>query len=74
MRIFSQTQNNIVARGANFDVIGFDNRAIGDAPCKFSPILSSEAQLVANVRAQAVGADQEIGVVAGLGHADCQSD
>ena len=46
--------------------ISVDECAIGNASGKLSLILSSEAQLVTNLGAQTVGADQEIGLIAGL--------
>ena len=55
-------------------IIGVDDCAISNASGKLSLILSSKAQLVANLGAQTIGADQEIGLVAGLGYTTRQSD
>ena len=73
MRLFTKAQNN-VARHKLSGVIGADNCAISDASGKNSLILSSEAQLAANVRAQTVGSDQEVGLVVGSVRATFQSD
>ena len=67
MRLSSQTQNNIL-RPLDVSIIGVDECAIGNASGKLSLILSSKAQLVTNLGAQTIGADQEIGLVAGLGY------
>ena len=64
MRLGSQTQNNFASCSSRIGVVGVDNCAIGDASGKVSLIRRSEAQSVADLGAQAVGADQEIGVVA----------
>ncbi len=73
MRLFSETENNIL-RPLSISIIGIDDCAIGNASGELSLILSSEAQLVTNLGAQTVGADQEIGLIADLGYAAGQSD
>src|SRR5271168_4885196 len=73
MRLFSETENNIL-RPLNTSIIGIDECAIGNASGELSLILSSEAQLVTNLGAQTVGADQEVGLIAGVGYTTGQSD
>ncbi|HEY1887475.1 MAG TPA: hypothetical protein VGG86_15765 [Roseiarcus sp.] len=73
MRFFSQTQNNILPplrRGG----IGVDDCAICDPSGKLSLILSSKTQFAADLGAQTVSPDQEIGLVADLAAAASQSD
>ena len=74
MRLFTQTQNDVARHPLRISVIGVDDCAISDASGKLRLILSSKAQLVANVRAQTVGSDQEVGFVADLGRPQRQSD
>ncbi len=68
MRLFSQTQNNIL-RPLRRGVIGVDDCAIRDPSGKLSLILSSKTQFAADLGAQTVSPDQEIGLVADLGAA-----
>ena len=73
MRLSSQSQNDIL-RLPRISVTGVDNRAISNASGKLNLIPGSEAQLIANLRAQAIRPDQKIGLVAGLGEAMRHSD
>jgi len=73
MRLFSQTQNNVLRR-LRIRVIGADDCAISNSSGELSLVLSSKAQSVANPGAQTIGADQEIGLIAGLDHTTHQSD
>ena len=73
MRLFPQTQNNIL-RPLRRGIIGVDDCAICDPSGKLSLILSSKTQFAADLGAQTVSPDQEIGLVADLGAAASQSD
>ncbi len=73
MRLFSEAEDYIL-RPLNINIIGIDECAIGNASGELSLIRSSEAQLVTNQRAQTVGADQEVGFIAGVGYTTGQSD
>ena len=73
MRLFSQTQDNVLRR-QRANITGVEDRAICDSSGKGSPILGSKTQSVTDVGAQTVRPDQEIGFVAGLGPAARQSD
>jgi len=74
MRLSAEAQNDVALPPLRISLIGVEECAIGNVSGKRSLILSSEAQLVANLGAQAVGADQEVGLIAGLGHPTRQSD
>ena len=69
----AQTQDNILCP-LRICVSGVDNRAISNVSSKLSLVLSSKAQSVANTGAQAIGADQQIGLVASLGPVTRQRD
>ena len=73
MRLSSETENNIL-RPLEVNIIGIDECAIGNASGELSLILSSEAQLVTNLGAQTVGADQEVGLIAGVAYTTGPSD
>ena len=73
MRFFSQTQDNVLRRQRT-NVIGVDDCAICDPSGKGGSILGSKTQSVADVGAQTVRPDQEIGFVADLCLAAHQSD
>ena len=73
MRLSSQSQNDIL-RLPWIGVAGVENRAISNASGKLNLIPGSEAQLIANLRAQAIRPDEEIGLVAGLSEAVRHSD
>ena len=60
MRLFSQTQDNILCRPRT-SIIGVDDCAIRDPSGKGGPIPGSKTQSVADLGAQTVSPDQEIG-------------
>ncbi len=73
MRLSSQSQNDIM-RLSRIRVTGVDNRPISNASGKLDLIPGSEAQLIANLRPQAIRAYQKLCLVAGLGEAVRHSD
>ena len=73
MRVLSQTQNNVLGP-LRVGVGGVQDCAVGNASGKVSLVPSPKSQSLANLRSQAISADQQIGFLTPLGQTLCYSD